>query len=102
MKNKDKSVRCELAALYRILDMYHMSDLANQCAGARSIENKDNYFVHPYGMFYDEITASSLVKINKKGKSIEKNVPWLNDGCINLAKWIFNAREDVNYFVHNQ
>ena len=100
MTDKDNKVRCELAALYRILDMYKMSDLANQCAGARSIENKNNYFVHPYGMFYDEITASSLVKIDKQGNSIEKNSPWLNDGCINLAKWIFNAREDINYFVH--
>ncbi len=98
--SKDNSVRCELAALYRILDMYHMSDLANQCAGARSKDDKDSYFVHPYGMFYDEITASSLVKIDKQGKAIEKNVPWLNDGCINLAKWIFSAREDVNYYVH--
>ena len=61
MSDKDFNVRCELAALYRILHMYGMTDLANQCAGARSIENKDNSFVHPYGMFYEEITASSPV-----------------------------------------
>ena len=93
MPDKDNSVRCELAALHRILDMYKMSDLANQCAGARSNENKNNYFVHPYGMFYDEITASSLVKIDKNGNAIDEKSPWLNDGCKNLAKWIFNARE---------
>ena len=100
MASKDINIRQELAALYRLLDMYGMSDLANQCAGARSIENKDNYFIHPYGMFYDEIKASSLVKIDKEGKPVELNSPWLNDGCINLAKWIFPAREDTNYFVH--
>ena len=46
MSDKDFNVRCELAALYRILHMYGMTDLANQCAGARSIENKDknNYW----------------------------------------------------------
>ena len=100
MTDKDFKIRCELAALYRILHMYDMTDLANQCAGARSIENKDNSYVHPYGMFYEEITASSLVKINKEGKAIENDNPWLNDGCNNLAKWIFNARDDVNFYVH--
>ena len=61
MTGKDINIRQELAALYRLLDMYGMSDLANQCAGARSVENKDNYFIHPYGMFYNEIKASSIL-----------------------------------------
>ena len=100
MNNNDKAVRRELAALYRILNIYNMTDLANQCAGARSKENKDCSFVHPYGMFYEEITASSLIKIDKNGKNVESDGPWLNDGCINLAQWIFNAREDVNFYVH--
>jgi ribulose-5-phosphate 4-epimerase/fuculose-1-phosphate aldolase len=100
MADKDKNTRYELSALYRILHMYGMTDLANQCAGARSSENKDHSFVHPYGMFYEEITASSLVKINKPGKAVDSSSPWLNDGCINLAQWIFNAREDVNFYVH--
>ena len=97
---KDIGIRQELAALYRILDMYKMSDLANQVAGGRSIENKDNYFIHPYGMFFDEITASSLVKIDKEGKPIDANAPWLSVGGNNLCKWIFNTREDINFFVH--
>ena len=100
MVQTDKDVRLELSALYRILHMYGMTDLANQCAGARSAENKDCSFVHQYGMFYEEITASSLIKIDKEGKAIKPNGPWLNDGCMNLAKWIFNEREDVNFYVH--
>ena len=100
MTNKDKEIKCELSALYRILHLFSMTDLANQCAGARSFENKDCSYVHPYGMFYEEITASSLVKIDKKGKAVNTDGPWLNDGCINLAQWIFNAREDVNFYVH--
>ena len=100
MKKKDTQVRSELAALYRILNIYGMTDLANQCAAARSSENKDTYFVHQYGMFYDEITASSLIEIDKNGKPKDPNSPWLNDGCLNLSKWIFNTREDVNYYVH--
>ncbi len=96
----DIDVRIELSALYRILHMFGMTDLANQCAGARSVENKNCSFVHPYGMFYEEITASSLVKIDEKGKKLNSEGPWLNDGCINLAQWIFNSRKDVNFYVH--
>ena len=70
MTDKDINIRQELAALYRLLDMYGMSDLANQCAGARSVENKDNYFIHPYGMFYNEIKASSLIKLTKTGSQL--------------------------------
>jgi ribulose-5-phosphate 4-epimerase/fuculose-1-phosphate aldolase len=95
MSNKDVNVRHELAALYRILDMYGMTDLANQCAAARSSENKNIYLVHQYGMFYDEITASSLIEIDNNGKPKDPKSPWLNDGCINLCKWIFNNSEDV-------
>ena len=49
MIKSDQDIRCELSALYRILHMYGMTDLANQCAGARSAEDRDCSFVHPYG-----------------------------------------------------
>lgn len=92
--------RVELAALYRVLDMYGMSDLANQEVGARVPEQPDHYLVHPYGHFYDEITASSLVKISHDGGPADADAPWLNDGGMNLCRWIFGARTDANYFVH--
>jgi ribulose-5-phosphate 4-epimerase/fuculose-1-phosphate aldolase len=77
-----------------------MSDLANQEVGARIGEHPDHYLVHPYGYFYDEMTASSLIEIDQQGQPVALGSPWLNDGGQNLAKWIFGQREDVNYFVH--
>ena len=53
----EQQTRESLAALYRILDRYGMSDLANQEVGARIGEQPDHYLVHPYGTFYDEVTA---------------------------------------------
>jgi len=92
--------RVELAALYRVLDLYDMSDLANQEVGARVAQQPDHYLVHAYGDFYDEVTASGLIKVDAQGKTTDPEAPWLNDGGVNLAKWIFGARPDVNYFVH--
>ena len=85
----EQQTRENLAALYRILDRYGMSDLANQEAGARIGERPDHYLVHPYGSFYDELTASSLVEIDQQGQPISTQSPWLNDGGRNLARWIF-------------
>ena len=96
----EQHTRENLAALYRILDRYGMSDLANQEAGARIGERPDHYLVHPYGSFYDELTASSLVEIDQQGQPISPQSPWLNDGGQNLARWIFGQRQDINYFVH--
>ncbi len=92
--------RVELAALYRVLDLYSMSDLANQEAGARVPDAPDHYLIHAYGHFYDEITASSLVKIDASGTPVDPDAPWLNDGGANLAMWILGNRPDINFFVH--
>ena len=67
--------RCEQAALYRILDHYGMSDLANQVVGARVKDAPDQYLLHQYGMFYEEITASSLVKIDAGGQPVNPDDP---------------------------
>ena len=45
-------------------------------------------------------SASSLVKIDQYGKKLDSDGPWLNDGCINLAQWIFNEN-DVNFYVQD-
>ncbi|MEX2202358.1 MAG: class II aldolase/adducin family protein [Dongiaceae bacterium] len=92
--------RIELAALYRATAHYSMSDLANGAIGARIAGEPDQYLTHPYGLYWEEMRASDLVKINRDGKPVEADSAWLNDGAVNLCTWIFGARPDVNFFVH--
>lgn len=92
--------RCEQAAFYRILDHYGMSDLANQVTGARIKDNPNQYLLHQYGMFYEEITASSLIRTDKDGNPLDPGMPAPVDGAQNLAKWIFGSRPEVNFFIH--
>ncbi len=92
--------RCEQAALYRTLDHYGMSDLANQVVGARIKDAPNHYLLHQYGMFYEEITASSLIKTDAEGKPLDPSMPAPVDGAQNLAKWIFGTRPEINYFIH--
>ena len=92
--------RVELAAVFRILAHYGMSDLANGAVAARVPDQTDHYLMHPYGMFWEEATASKMVKIDAYGKPVDGDAPWLNDGAINLCRWIFGSRQDVSVFVH--
>lgn len=92
--------RVELAALFRIVAHYGMSDLANGAIAARVPDEPDHYLVHPYGMFWEEATASSFVEIDAKGKPVDPDAPWLNDGVLNLCNWILGSRPETNYFVH--
>ena len=92
--------RVELAALYRLLDRYGMSDLANQTAGGRIADETDHYLLHPYRLFFEEITASSLAKVDREGRPVDTHAPAPVDGAQNLAKWIFGSRPEINFFVH--
>ena len=92
--------RVELAALFRIMAHYGMSDLVNGAVCARVPGQPDHYLVHPYGMFWEEARASDLVKIDSNGQNAEADGTWLNDGVQNLCQWIFGSRPDANFFVH--
>ncbi len=92
--------RVDLAALYRLIDLYGMSDLANGAIGARVPDRPDHYLTHPYGMFWEEATASSFVTITPDGAPVHDDHRWINSGAVNLCRWIFGARPDINFFIH--
>jgi len=92
--------RVDLAALFRIVAHYGMSDLVNGAVCARVPDQQDHYLVHPYGMFWEEARASDMIKVDASGQSVDPDGPWLNDGVQNLCKWIFGSRLEANFFVH--
>lgn len=94
------ATRVELAALYRAVDLYGMSDLVNGAIGARVSGADHQYLTHPYGMYWEEATASSFITIHRDGTPVHDDQRWTNDGAVNLCRWIFGARPDINFFVH--
>ncbi len=92
--------RVDLAATFRVLAHYGMSDLANGAVAARVPDQPDHYLVHPYGMFWEEATASAMIKIGPDGRPVDPDGPWLNDGVQNLCQWIFASRPEAMFFVH--
>ena len=63
--------RCDLAACYRLMDVYGMTDLIYNHITAR-IPGTEHLLINLYGLLYKEITASSLVKIDVEGNIVAK------------------------------
>ena len=74
--------RVDLAACYRLVDLYGMSDLHLNHISARVPGSEEHFLINPFGMMYEEITASSLIKVDLDGKIIANSNP---DYGINLA-----------------
>ncbi|MFL6806124.1 MAG: class II aldolase/adducin family protein, partial [Xanthobacteraceae bacterium] len=64
--------RVDLAACYRLVDKYGMTDLIYNHITARIPGPEDHVLINLYGLLYKEITASSLVKIDLDGKIVAK------------------------------
>ena len=63
--------RLDLAACYRLVDLFGWSDLVNTRITARVPGQHGHFLINPYGLLFDEITASSLVKIDAEGNKVE-------------------------------
>src|ERR1700721_3623598 len=80
MSTEDWQTRCSLAACYRLVDMFGWSDLINTRITARVPGRNDHFLINPYGLLYDEVTASSLVKIDSDGNKVEPSESEVNSG----------------------
>src|SRR5712692_3018359 len=94
--------RFDLAACYRLIDKYGMTDLIYNHITARIPGSKDHLLINLYGMLYKEITASSLVKIDVEGEIIWKPE---TDYGINKSGYVIHgaihkARRDVACVLH--
>ena len=91
----------DLAACYRLVDAYSMTDLIYNHITAR-ISGTEHLLINLYGLLYKEITASSLVKIDVEGKIVWKPD---TDYGINVSGYVIHgaihkARPDVACVLH--
>ncbi|WP_031242116.1 class II aldolase/adducin family protein [Advenella kashmirensis] len=97
--------RVDLAACYRLVALYGMSDMIANHISA-SVPGEENAFlINPYGMLYEEITASSLIKVDLNGNILAKPDFGDLDYGINRAGYVIHsaiheARHDVACVIH--
>ena len=83
--------RVDLAACYRLMALYEMSDMGANHVSLRVPGEPDAFLINPYGMLYEEITASSLIKIDHDGNTLDKPSYGDFDFGVNRAGFVIHA-----------
>jgi len=94
------AVRVDLAACYRLVAEFGWEDLVYTHITARVPGTQDHFLINPYGVFFDEITASSLVKIDQAGNKLEESPFPVNPAGFVIHSAIHAARHDARFVLH--
>jgi ribulose-5-phosphate 4-epimerase/fuculose-1-phosphate aldolase len=94
------AVRVDLAAAYRLVAHFRWDDLVFTHITARVPGPDHHFLINPYGMLFEEITASSLVKIDMNGQKVA-DTPWpINPAGFVIHSAIHAARPDALCVMH--
>ena len=93
-------VRVDLAALYRLVALYGWDDLIYTHISARIPGPEHHFLINPYGLLFEEITASSLVKVDLEGNVLQETPYFINPAGFTIHSAIHAAREDAHYVMH--
>ncbi len=94
------AVRCELAACYQLVDLYGLSDFAGTHISVRVPGPEDHFLLNPFGWFFDEITASSLIKVDPEGQVVAGRDEQLNPAGFVIHSAIHMALPDIACVAH--
>lgn len=92
--------RLDLAACYRLIALLGLDDMIYNHISARVPGRQDEFLINPYGLLFEEITASSLVKINLKGEKLEDSLYDVNVAGFVIHGAIHAARHDAMCVLH--
>jgi ribulose-5-phosphate 4-epimerase/fuculose-1-phosphate aldolase len=93
-------LRVNLAAAYRLVALFGWDDLVFTHISARVPGSERHFLINPYGMMFEEITASSLVKIDLEGRKVMDSPYEINPAGFTIHSCIHAAREDAHCIVH--
>lgn len=101
-KSEDEKLRCKLAACYRLVGEKGWDMSIFNHITVRSNENRDHFLINPFGLLYQEMTASGMVKIDSDCTEIESGSTsfGVNFAGFTLHSAIHDARSDVNAVIH--
>jgi ribulose-5-phosphate 4-epimerase/fuculose-1-phosphate aldolase len=94
------AMRVDVAACYRLVEHFGMTDLVYNHITARVPGSDHHYLINPYGLMYDEVTASNLVKIDLDGRIVEDTPYDINRAGFVIHSAVHGARDDVVCVIH--
>ncbi|XP_064212531.1 protein hu-li tai shao isoform X2 [Tribolium castaneum] len=98
----EKILRCKLAAVFRLIDLYGWTQGTSTLVTARLNQDEEHFLVNPYGMMFHEITASSLIKVAMQGNVIEQGTTnfSVNISAFSLHAAVHAARPDIKCIIN--
>jgi len=93
-------VRVDLAAAYRLVAMFKWDDLVFTHISARVPGRDDQFLINPYGLMFEEITASSLIKIDAQGNKVDESPYEVNPAGFTIHSAIHAVRHDAQCVLH--
>lgn len=100
ISDSEWSLRVDLAACYRAAALYGWTDAIFTHISVRIPGPEHHFLINPYGLLFEEITASSLVKIDLEGNKIEESEYPVNPAGFTIHSAIHAAREDAQCVIH--
>ena len=99
LSDAEWQARCDLAALYRIVDHFGWTDLLATHMSVRVPGEPDTFLMNAYEEMFHEITASSLIKMNLNGELIGRQGR-TNSAGLTIHSGVYKAQPDVNCVMH--
>jgi ribulose-5-phosphate 4-epimerase/fuculose-1-phosphate aldolase len=93
-------VRVDLAACYRAVALYGWDDLVFTHVSARVPGPEEHFLINPYGWLFEQITASSLVKVDLEGRKVDGSPYDINPAGFVIHSAVHAARPDVGCVLH--
>jgi ribulose-5-phosphate 4-epimerase/fuculose-1-phosphate aldolase len=100
VREEEWRARVELAALYRAVALHGWDDMIFTHISARVPGPEHHFLINPYGLFFEEITASSLVKVDPDGNVVEDTPFPINPAGFTIHSAVHAAREDARVVMH--
>lgn len=100
MSEAEYQTRVELAACYRLAAHYQMTDVIYTHITARVPGEPGHFLINPYGLMWEEITASSLVKIDVDGNKVAPSPHGVNPAGFTIHSAVHMGRHDAAWVMH--
>lgn len=100
VSEEEWQARVDLACAYRIVDYYGWTHVIANHISLRVPGDEEHFLINPYGLMYDEVTASSLVKIDLDGNKIMDSPFDINQAGYVIHSAIHGARKDITCALH--
>ena len=102
VSDEEWKLRCDLAATYRLVALYGWDDMIFTHISVRCPDEGDQprFLINPYGVFFEEMTATSLVKVGVDGNVVGETPYFSNPAGFTIHSALHMSREDAHAVLH--